>query len=167
MDCPHALDIRFLIRRDMPQVLAIEQASFPSPWYEEDFLHQLRQRSTIGIVMERRNEAGHAEVIAYAIYGLHKHYSEILNFAVHPDHRRQGVGSLLCEDIMRRLVNGRTRAVAYVADHNLVAHLFWRACGFRAVGIDRDRWEGADAYKFVRRKQAVQLVQTAEAFHAN
>src|SRR5918999_229603 len=36
--------IRWMIRRDMPEVLAIEHASFEYPWCEEEFLRVLRQR---------------------------------------------------------------------------------------------------------------------------
>ena len=34
--------IRWMIRRDMPEVLAIEHASFEFPWCEEEFLRVLR-----------------------------------------------------------------------------------------------------------------------------
>ena len=40
--------IRWMIRRDMPEVLAIEHASFEYPWCEEEFLRVLRQRNCIG-----------------------------------------------------------------------------------------------------------------------
>ena len=44
--------IRWMIRRDMPEVLAIEHASFEYPWCEEEFLRVLRQRNCIGMVAE-------------------------------------------------------------------------------------------------------------------
>ena len=40
--------IRWLIRRDMDEVLSIEQGSFEYPWTEEEFLCCLRQRNCIG-----------------------------------------------------------------------------------------------------------------------
>ena len=40
--------IRWMIRRDMPEVLAIEAASFEFPWLEDDFIRCLRQRNCIG-----------------------------------------------------------------------------------------------------------------------
>ncbi|MGL4463263.1 MAG: ribosomal-protein-alanine N-acetyltransferase RimI, partial [Planctomycetia bacterium] len=36
--------IRWMIRRDMPEVLHIEQESYDFAWTEEDFLQCLRQR---------------------------------------------------------------------------------------------------------------------------
>ena len=44
--------IRWMIRRDMPSVLAIEQECFEFPWYEDDFVRCLRQRNCIGMVAE-------------------------------------------------------------------------------------------------------------------
>ena len=45
--------IRWMIRRDMPEVLDIERDSFEFPWSEEDFMRCLRQRNCIGMVAER------------------------------------------------------------------------------------------------------------------
>jgi len=42
--------IRWMIRRDMPEVLDIESGSFEFPWSEEDFIRCLRQRNCIGMV---------------------------------------------------------------------------------------------------------------------
>jgi len=40
--------IRWMIRRDMPEILEIERQSFEFPWCEEDFVRCLRQRNCIG-----------------------------------------------------------------------------------------------------------------------
>ena len=40
--------IRWLIRRDMPEVMEIENRSFEFPWVEDEFLACLRQRNCIG-----------------------------------------------------------------------------------------------------------------------
>ena len=44
--------IRWMIRRDMPEVLDIENQAFEFPWTEEDFIRCLRQRNCIGMVAE-------------------------------------------------------------------------------------------------------------------
>src|SRR5436190_17915735 len=72
--------IRWMIRRDMPEVLQTEQESFEYSWTEEDFLRCLRQRNCIGIV------AGHyAREIRFMIYGLQKIKLHVVNFAVLPE----------------------------------------------------------------------------------
>src|SRR5213078_3611073 len=71
--------IRWMIRRDMPEVLQAEQESFEYAWTEEDFLKCLRQRNCIGMVAEHTEK-----VVGFMIYELHKSKLHILNFAVHP-----------------------------------------------------------------------------------
>src|SRR5438045_6165199 len=75
--------IRWMIRRDMPEVLQTEQESFEYAWTEEDFLKCLRQRNCIGMVAEQGER-----VVGFMIYELHKAKLHILNFAVHPQYRR-------------------------------------------------------------------------------
>ena len=77
--------IRWMIRRDMPEVLQTEQESFEYAWTEEDFLRCLRQRNCIGMVAEQGEK-----VVGFMIYELHKSKLHILNFAVHPACRRAG-----------------------------------------------------------------------------
>ena len=47
--------IRWMIRRDMTEALAIEADSFEFPWCENDFLRCLRQRNCIGMVAEHND----------------------------------------------------------------------------------------------------------------
>ena len=46
------IHIRWMIRRDMPEILEIEKQSFEFPWCEEDFIRCLRQRNCIGMVRQ-------------------------------------------------------------------------------------------------------------------
>ena len=47
-----SIQIRWMIRKDMPAVLQIERDSFEYHWQEEDFLSCVRQRNCIGMVAE-------------------------------------------------------------------------------------------------------------------
>ena len=141
--------IRWMIRKDTPAFLRIESASFDYPWCEEDLLSELTQRNVIAQVAELDEQ-----VVGYIVYELFKTKLEILNFAVHPDYRRQGIGTALMRKMAGKLTTGRrSRIVFHVWDHNLDAHLFLRACGFRATGIVDGffREHNLDAYRFVLR----------------
>ena len=46
------IHVRWMIRRDMHEVIAIEREAFEFPWSEEDFTRCLRQRNCIGMVAE-------------------------------------------------------------------------------------------------------------------
>ena len=136
--------IRWMIRRDMPEVLQTEQESFEYAWTEEDFLRCLRQRNCIGMVAEQGEK-----VVGFMIYELHKSKLHILNFAVHPAHRRAGIGSQMVAKLISKLSSHRrTRITLEVRETNLAAQLFFQKQGFKAVRVLRSYYEdtGEDAF---------------------
>jgi len=151
--CVH---IRWMIRRDMPSVLGIEGQSFEFPWTEEEFIRCLRQRDCIGMVAERNEE-----VAGFMIYELHKTRIHILSFAVHPEFRRQSVGSAMIEKLVSKLAyQRRNRIVLEVRETNLAAQLFFRQLGFRATGVLKSFYEDTpeDAFlmQFRQKDDAIQ-----------
>jgi ribosomal-protein-alanine N-acetyltransferase len=136
--------IRWMIRRDMPEVLDIERASFEFPWFEEDFIRCLRQRNCIGMVAE------HAErVVGFMIYELHKTRLHILNFAVANNLRRRGVGRQMIDKLVGKPSSQRrTEITLEVRETNLAAQIFFRESSFRATSVLRDFYDDSpeDAY---------------------
>jgi ribosomal-protein-alanine N-acetyltransferase len=144
--------IRWMIRRDMPEVLEIEHQGFEFPWSEEDFLRCLRQRNCIGMVAEHNER-----VVGFMIYELHKTRLHILNFAVARDARKQGVGSQMAQKLASKLSQQRrTRIILEVRETNLTAQLFFQKVGFRAVSVLRGFYEDTpeDAYVMQYRYQS-------------
>jgi ribosomal-protein-alanine N-acetyltransferase len=136
--------IRWMIRRDMPEVLAIEHASFEFPWCEEEFLRVLRQRNCIGMVAECGER-----IVGFMIYELHRNRIHVLDFATHPDFRRHGVGRQMVAKLVGKLsTQRRNRIVLCVRETNLPAQLFFRVVGFRAMEVIREHFQdtGEDGY---------------------
>jgi ribosomal-protein-alanine N-acetyltransferase len=136
--------IRWMIRRDMPEVLRAEQESFDYSWTEEEFLRCLRQRNCIGMVAELNEK-----VVGFMIYELHKAKLHILNFAVAPAFRRAGIGSQMVAKLISKLSSHRrTRITLAVRETNLPAQLFFRAQLFKALKVLRGYYEdsGEDAF---------------------
>lgn len=136
--------IRWMIRRDMADVLAIESDSFEFPWTEDDFVRCLRQRNCIGMVADCDDR-----VIGYMIYELHKNRLHLLNFAVAPEFRRSRVGSQMLAKLVGKLSQQRrNRILLEVRETNLAAQLFFREQGFRAVSVLRSYYDDTpeDAY---------------------
>ena len=157
--------IRWMIRRDMPEVLDIESASFEFPWTEEDFVRCLRQRNCIGMIAERDDR-----VVGFMIYELHKTRLHILNFAVAARYRRCGVGGQMVTKLAGKLSSQRrTRVTLEVRETNLAAQLFFRAQGFRAVNVLRNYYEDTpeDAYVMQYRYHAAELAAVEAATPAN
>jgi [ribosomal protein S18]-alanine N-acetyltransferase len=136
--------IRWMIRRDMPEVLATELESFEFPWLEDDFIRCLRQRNCIGMVAEHEDR-----VVGFMIYELHKSRIHVLNFAVAEAYRRSGVGSQMIAKLIAKLSSQRrSRIILEVRETNLDAQLFFRENGFRAVSVLRSYYADTpeDAY---------------------
>ena len=143
--------IRWMIRRDMPEILEIENASFEFPWSDKDFIRSLRQRNCIGMVAESDER-----IVGFMIYELHKTRLHILNFAVHPDERRRQVGEQMAEKLIGKLSHQRrNRILLEVRETNLSAQLFFQKVGFRAISLLRGFYDDTveDAYLMEHRYQ--------------
>jgi len=155
--------IRWMIRRDMPEVMQIEAELFEVPWQEADFIRHLRQRNCIGMVAavdvpRRERIAGPPDecVVGFMVYALEKTRILLLNFAVTEAYRRRGVGSQMIAKLAAKLSPRRRRAiVCEVRESNVLAQIFFRSQGFRARkilrGFYRDEDTDEDAYRFVYR----------------
>lgn len=155
--CVH---IRWMIRRDMPEVLGIENQSFEFPWCEDDFLRSLRQRNCIGMVAECDER-----IVGFMIYELHKNRLHILNFAVRSEFRRRGVGSQMIRKLIGKLSQQRRNKILLeVRETNLPAQLFFRSSGFRAISLLREFYEDTpeDAYLMQFTQDANAAEATAE-----
>jgi len=149
--------IRWMIRRDMPEVIATEDESFEFPWAEEDFIRCLRQRNCIGMVAEHEDR-----VVGFMIYELHNTRIHVLNFAVASDYRRRGVGTQMVAKLIAKLSSQRrSRIVLEVRETNLPAQLFFRESGFRAVSVLRAYYHDTpeDAYLMQYRYRSEKAVE--------
>ncbi len=138
--------IRWMVRRDMPEVLGIERGSFEHSWSEEDFIRCLRQRNCTGMVAEHDEK-----VVGFMIYELHKDRLLLLNIAVDPNARRSTVGKQMIEKLKGKLhPERRKKAVVYVRESNLAAQSFFKSQGYHATSVVRDFYDDVneDAYVF-------------------
>lgn len=138
------IHVRWMIRRDMPEVIGIEREAFEFPWSDEDFTRCLRQRNCIGMVAELADS-----VVAFMIYELHRSRLHMLNFAVMRSHRRLGIGTQMMQKLVAKLTPDRRGRIALeVRETNLAAQIFFRSLGFRATSVLKDFYRDSteDAY---------------------
>ena len=121
--------VRWMIRRDMASVLAIEAAN-GGDWQEETFLSNLRERNIIGMVVEKNQ----LDIVGHMVYVLHKKRLEVVNFGVCPKHKRRGIGTRMLNKLKGKLnENSRRQLTIDVPDTKLDFHLFLRANSFLAI----------------------------------
>ncbi|MEH1125998.1 GNAT family N-acetyltransferase [Micromonospora sp. CPCC 206061] len=76
-------------------------------------------------------EAG-GQIVGTVIAGWDGWRAHLYRLAVHPHHRRRGIGTALLEAAERRLLAlGARRLDAMVLDRNELAHHAWQAAGYR------------------------------------
>lgn len=139
--------LRWMIRRDMQQVLSIEQVCFDFPWDEEDLSCYLRTRNCICMVAEINDT-----IIGYMVYELYRRRLVLLNLAVIPNFERCGIGAILVNKLIGKLtLDGRSKIAVNVPETNVDAAFFFKSFGFRAVALLRNYYPetSEDAFEMV------------------
>ncbi len=121
--------------RDIPEILAIERESFPSPWSERIFRNELT--SSLATVLVIRTGPGEESPVAgYTVYWQVAGEMHLHNIAVRRELRRQGVASRLLDEMIRRAGREKIRWISLeVRQGNLAAQRMYAAFGFSVKGI--------------------------------
>ena len=147
---PTRFRFRDLEAGDLCGVMAIETASFPSPWSRKLFEEEIGRAFSDAVVVVE--EPG-GEVAGYAICWTVGQESHLLNIAVRPDARGRGIGRALLMECLRRGAHaGASRIYLEVRPSNQQAIRMYRREGFRFVGIREGYYTdtGEDAIVFLR-----------------
>jgi len=132
------------IETDLRQILQIETSAFNSydAYGREDFRRWFRRNPDLCLVAEIEGR-----IAGYGIARILADKAEVASLAIHPDFRRQGVGSaLLGETIRRAQTYGIQQIELEVRKTNLDGFQFWKKMGFRPVGeLPRFYEDGEDA----------------------
>jgi ribosomal-protein-alanine N-acetyltransferase len=137
-------------RSDLDAVMAIEEVSFPTPWSRALFEEEIGRNFSDALVAV---SAESGDVLGYSICWIVADESHLLNIAVHPDARREGVGqSLMRECIRRGAKAGATLIHLEVRVKNIAALRMYAHNGFSFRGIRRGYYTdtGEDAILLAR-----------------
>jgi [ribosomal protein S18]-alanine N-acetyltransferase len=161
------IQIRWVYRRDMAEMLAIEHEASGFPWTEEEFMRYLRQPSCIGIVAERASR-----IVGFMIRRLLPSHLELAKLAVASDARRQGVGAQMVTAAIDKFLYDKPGGVQVeLRETNLAAQLFFRDCGFWATDVLRNHYDNTDEDAYVMRfrfdESEESWVVRGDAFSAN
>ena len=120
-----------MLETDLEQVVAIEQNSMPSPWSKELFDEELKREAAHYFVLEVGGK-----VAGYMGYWEAPEEAHIINLAIGPSFRKQGLGREMmnhCMDYARK--RGAKLATLEVRQSNEAAQRLYEKCDFRVVAI--------------------------------
>ncbi|MCR4310817.1 MAG: ribosomal protein S18-alanine N-acetyltransferase [Deltaproteobacteria bacterium] len=117
---------------DLDGVMAIEEVSFPTPWSPGMFLEDFPRDFSDTLVAAGTDD----EVLGYAVCWTLAGESHLLNIAVHPERRGQGIGRALLSECIRRAARaGASLIFLEVRAGNEAAQRLYRSMGFVFRGI--------------------------------
>ncbi|MDO8184850.1 ribosomal protein S18-alanine N-acetyltransferase [Conexibacter sp. JD483] len=135
------LKIRRLTYADLPHVIALERRAFPTPWSLAMFVLELSKASGICLAALRDGE-----LVGHLICSRYDTVWHIMNVAVDPSARRQGVASALLRELVERVGEG-AQITLEVRPSNDGAIVLYERFGFLSAGRRRRYYQdnGEDA----------------------
>ncbi len=119
-----------LEERHIPAVVEIEKASNSAPWSEKSFQNEIGHPDGIFLVLE-----GSAKPVAFGGGWVLADELHVINLAVDPEHRRQGLArKLMVELLLRGQERGATCATLEVRVGNTAAIGLYHSMGFQSCG---------------------------------
>ena len=129
---------------DIPQILAIEEKSFRHPWNRNKFLEELVIKKSCSFVAVPG--PGAEEILGYIIGRHAAEELNIMDLAVAPQRRKQGIGRKLLDHIREfARKNGVKSLFLEVRSKNLDAIKLYRTYGFRTYATRKKYYIDDDA----------------------
>ena len=121
-----------MVSGDLDGVMAIEEASFPTPWSRGMFGEDLGRPFSRPFVAEGTP----GEILGYAVCWNVAGESHLLNIAVRPESRGRGIGRALVLECIRRGARAGSGWIHLeVRAGNEEAQALYRKLGFEFMGI--------------------------------
>jgi len=154
---------------DVPEVMGVEQVSFPSPWSARAYRYELQENNLSHYLVARPQRplakkepsfwarvqrslgvtaSPEVNILGYGGFWLMMGEAHISTIAVRPEWRRRGIGELLLVAMLELTVElGGDLATLEVRVSNVAAQSLYQRYGFAKVGVRphyyRDRGEDA------------------------
>lgn len=125
-----------MVETDLDRVLEIERLSFPKPWTTTSFHEEIRLDFASQVVARVRTNG---PVLGYGCWWVVAGEVQIMNVAIHPSSRGEGVATGIVGHILAAGAAGGASIVGLEVDaENQAAIALYEGCGFSRVGERRD-----------------------------
>ena len=144
------LQLRDMIREDLPRVMAIERAAYSHPWSAGIFRDCLRAGYRCWVCELKGQTVGHA------VWSLAAGEAHLLNLCIDPGYQRRGLGRQLLQALIDAARAARAETLFLeVRASNKAAILLYLAMGFNEVGVrsgyyPADQGRREDAFVFAK-----------------
>ena len=130
-----SITLRRLELGDLDEVERIERASYPTPWSRSMFAGELAKPSSLSLGAV--DEAG--ALVGYLILSRYVDAWHVMNVAVAPGRRREGIASALLRQLLDETRGGDARRgyTLEVRVSNVGASSLYERFGFRPKGVRR------------------------------
>ena len=134
-------ELKELLAEHVAEIAALEAATFSLPWDEASIRAELENPLALWLVAE--GEAGEAKrVLGYVGSQTCFEDADILNVAVVPAARRQGIAAALMRELEVRLApKGVERITLEVRASNIPAIRLYEGLGYSRVGLRKGYYE--------------------------
>jgi ribosomal-protein-alanine N-acetyltransferase len=134
MDGVLEIEFRNMEKADIPGIMEIENASFPTPWAEHAFLSELKNKFAVYYVA-----VCEGRVAGYCGMWLFSGEAHITTIAVAPDCRGQGLGRMFMNTLITHARgHGASTMILEVRPSNAAARILYKTMGFRQIGCRRN-----------------------------
>lgn len=137
------------MEKDVPEAARIDRMSFSLPWSEHAFRHEVTGNPNARAwVAERSIDAETSEIIGVTVLWLVLDEAHVGTVAIHPEHRRGGIGKQLMMTALREAAKeGSSLVYLEVRQSNQSAIQLYRQLGFQIVGERKKYYQdnGEDA----------------------
>jgi ribosomal-protein-alanine N-acetyltransferase len=128
------LELRRLELTDLDAIERIERASYPTPWSRSMFASELAKPSSLSF--GAIDETG--RLVGYLVLSRYVDAWHVMNVAVAPERRRQGIASALLRRLLEQTRDDAERGYTLeVRVSNLGAISLYEGFGFRPKGVRR------------------------------
>jgi ribosomal-protein-alanine N-acetyltransferase len=125
------MQVRRLVYSDLPAVLSIERRAFETPWSLAMFVLELSKPSGICLAI-----ADGDSLAGYLVCSRYADVWHLMNIAVTPEQRRQGIARSLLERLFEEAgPNARYTLEVRTSNHGAIA--MYEQLGFRRAGHRR------------------------------